>query len=157
MRQNYPGTRSSCADSPLQSGSSRTASGGVRGWSAALSIPRGRVGRHIKRRNMVVHVDNIFAGFGQARMEVLVVQEKGSRLWRQYQSSVGAPGYLAGALIEQEHEIVFGPRFVDAFTVQVRVPFVAGALSGEQAGVVGRTFEHVDAICIGAGRLADIG
>jgi len=90
-------------------------------------------------------------------MEVLVVQEKGSRLWRQYQSSVGAPGHLAGALVEQEHEIVFGPRFVDALAVQFRVPFVAAALQGEQARFVGRTFKYGHAICIGAGRLADIG
>lgn len=90
-------------------------------------------------------------------MEVLVVQENGSRLWRQHQRPVGAPCQLAGVGVEQEHKVVFRPGFVDTLAVQVRVPFVAGALGGEQACLIGGTLKHGHAIRIRARDPADIG
>jgi hypothetical protein len=90
-------------------------------------------------------------------MEVLVVQQKGSRLWRQYQREVGAPCHSACVPVHQEHEIVFRSGFVDPLVVQVCVPFVARALDGEKVRFVRGAFKHGSAVCIRGRGPADVG
>jgi hypothetical protein len=99
-------------------------------------------------RNVIVHEHNVLAGFGRARMKLVIVeQQRRGHWWKlQLDGPVCLPRLATGLASASGELRVAGEGFVHAASVQRRVPLVTRSFLFESPDSVSRTVKDWRAI-----------
>ena len=114
----------------------------------------GGVASGFQRCNVPVHKDNILAGFGGTRVKLVVIEKERSRSRRKRQDEVRNSAGRVPFLQQKEGAFCWG--FINAMPIQVGIPFVTRAFSGEPTHFIDRALEGRGTVCVRAGGSANV-